>query len=133
MNKYLKLYFLDSILMIGISILTYYLIQKVAFDIQESYFASRVLAILAIISFIMNIICLILKKEFNEKSTLFVKFFLLFMFIVLILGIIMNNFMYVKCLHIGYYYGFLIFNYLLLSVYTNLSFIKEKKVRKKNK
>lgn len=69
----------------------------------------------------------LIKNELENINILFPIIYLLFLIIVIILAVIMNNKLMIQNIHYGYYISFILFNYLLLNVYSILSIIKLKK------
>ena len=138
MNKYLKYYYIDTAIIIITVILMYCLhLDQMdyygMFDSGVFFPVAAVLFAVSIIMFLLNIVLLLGKYKFEEKSILFPKYFLIFYVFIVILGILYNQFVFIKNMHVMYYFTFIILGYAMLSIYTAASFKKEKKIRKKNK
>ena len=132
MNKYLKYYYIDSLLIIIAIVLTYCL-DISAQDYWEMYgegFVFLLLYIFIIASAVLLIFNLAFhfskKYKFEETNLLFPKLYIIFFILLLILGIIYNQFALIKGLHIMYYLKFAIVGYTMLSLYTLISFKKKK-------
>ena len=137
MNKFLKYYYIDTLIII-ICVVLNYCLDLDQMDFYGMYGSGTffvipsIFIIISLISIILNIIFLLLRYRFNETNTLFPKYFLMFFILVLILGIIYNQFAFLKGIHVMYYFTFVIIGYSMLSVYTTLSFqkIKPKQIKK---
>ena len=138
MNKYLKYYYLDTLLIIITSLMIY------CFDLDQMDFfgnigsgvffpITAILMAISLISLLLNIVFKISKYNFDEDNILFPKYYLIFFILIVILGVVYNQFIFIKCIHVMYYFGFLILGYAMLSVYTSLSFKKEKNIKKRTK
>ena len=84
--------------------------------------------LLGIINFILIIFFSIKSFKYKLKNIniLFPLFHLIFSTIVIILMFIMNNKLIIPYIHFDYYETFILFNYLLLNIYSVLSFYKRK-------
>lgn len=138
MNKYLKYYYIDTFLTIALVLLNYF------FDLDQvnyyEYYGSGVLyvipTVLAVISFItivLNIAFHSCKYEFDENNLLFPKYYLIFLILILLLGIIYEQFTFISGVHIMYYLSFIICGYAMLSTYTLFSFKNNNKNKEKSK
>lgn len=85
-------------------------------------------AIFGIINLILVIIfsLKIIKHKLSEINIMFPISYLIFLLIVVILIFIMNNKLIIPYIHLNYYMPFILFNYLLLNVYSVLSFANQK-------
>jgi len=68
----------------------------------------------------------LIKNKLEQTNIIFPVVYLVFVVIVVILAYIMNNKLIIPYIHYGYYVSFILFNYLLLNIYSVLSFIKKK-------
>ena len=98
-------------------------VNQFAIDIRTS---------LNVILGVLNILLVII---FSIKSTrnnleniniLFPIFHLIFMAIITVLAILMNDKLVIPYIQYGYYLSFILFNYLLLNIYSIFSFNKKK-------
>jgi len=132
MNKYLRYYYIDTLLMIGLIILLYTL----DFDGLIIYHNSDNITfyilplIFSVSGLIITIILHISKFKFIENNLLFPKYYLIYFVIIVILAIVYNEFALIKGLHFTYYASFLLVGHAMLSVYTVLSFKKDEKKNK---
>lgn len=95
--------------------------------LKVNYFTD-VLIILAVSLFITVILLLFKKKyDLDVTSLIFPISYLSFMVFIILIAFILNNFVVVKNMHFVYYYRFIIFDYLLLCIYTILSFKSKKR------
>ena len=67
------------------------------------------------------------KYDLDVTSLIFPISYLSFMAFIILIAFILNNFVVVKNMHFVYYYRFIIFDYLLLCIYTILSFKSKKR------
>lgn len=85
---------------------------------------------------IINIILVIIfslkliKKRIDKVNILFPVSYLLFCIIVIIICFIMNTKLIIPYIQFSYYIGFILFNYILLNVYSILSLNKSKSIYK---
>lgn len=100
-------------------------VNKFGIDIRTSL--NMILSILNLLLVIIFSIKLI-KNKLDNINILFPIFHLLFMIIITILAIVMNGKLIIPYIHYGYYISFILFNYLLLNIYSILSFNKNKKL-----
>lgn len=84
--------------------------------------------ILLIVNLILVIVFSIrtIKNKLEKVNIIFPISYLIFLVIVVILTFIMNNKLMIPNIHFSYYITFILFNYLLLNIYSNLSFFKNK-------
>ena len=95
--------------------------------LKVNYFTD-VLIILAVSLFITVMLLLFKKKyDLDVTSLIFPISYLSFMAFIILIAFILNNFVVVKNMHFVYYYRFIIFDYLLLCIYTILSFKSKKR------
>lgn len=87
-------------------------------------FANYLLGIINLILLIIVSISLIKKKELQNTNILFPIIHLLFFSIVIIISILYNSKLIIPYIQFGYYLSFILFNYLLLNIYTLLSIKK---------
>lgn len=82
--------------------------------------------ILLVINCIMAIIFIIktLKKEINNVNILFPITYLVFVMVVIGIAVIINNKLFIPYIHFNYYFTFVLFNYLLLNIYSLISIKK---------
>lgn len=85
------------------------------------------------LNFILGVICLIFvliftikakKKKLNNVNILFPISYLLFLIIVSIIAVVLNNKLIIPYIHYHYYISFILINYLLLNIYSALSISK---------
>jgi len=83
-------------------------------------------ALLAIVNLVLVIIFSfkLIKKDLKKINILFPIIYLIFLIIIVIITHIMNNKLMIPNIHFGYYLSFILFNYLLLNLYSVLSFSK---------
>ncbi len=132
MNKYLRFYYLDTILLIVlILIINFCDIDQISiysdFSSGNAFPFISVLLIIGLISLIINVLFHLTHKKFIEENLLFPKYYLIFFIIIILLGLIYTKFAIIPGLHVMYYFNFIIIGYAFLSIYTNLSFEKKKK------
>lgn len=89
---------------------------------------TKVNVLLSIINLILVVIFSIklLKIKLDKVNILFPIVHLIFCVIMIILVFIINNKLMIPYIHFGYYASFILFNNLLLNVYSILSFAKRK-------
>lgn len=85
--------------------------------------------ILGIVNLILVVVFSIrlIRNKLEKINILFPITYLLFLIIVVTLSLVMNNKLMIPNMHYGYYISFIEFNYLLLNIYSVLSFDKIKK------
>ena len=84
--------------------------------------------LLVIINLILIVIFSIkIKNKLGNINLLFPIIHIIFMVLVFILSLSMNNKLLFPYMHFTYYISFILFNYLLLNIYSILSFVKLKK------
>ena len=69
----------------------------------------------------------LIKNKLENVNVLFPIIYLLFLIVVILLALVMNNKLMIPNMHYGYYISFILFNYLLLNIYSILSITKLKK------
>lgn len=118
-NIYKVLYYLCLIPFIYIFIESYTTIYNGEFSIN---------IILGIINFLLILFFLIKSFKYKLKNIniMFPIIYLIFSIIVFILMFIMNNNLIISYIHFDYYESFILVNYLLLNIYSSLSFCKRK-------
>lgn len=84
--------------------------------------------ILGILNLLLVIIFSIklIKNKLENANILFPIFHLIFMIIITTLSILMNDKLVIPYIQYGYYISFILFNYLLLNVYSVFSLNKKK-------
>ena len=91
-----------------------------------TYFGvSNILQIaLAIINLLLVIVFSIklFRKKLNKITNIFPIIYLLFLIIVWVLSIFMNDKLVIQYIHYGYYLNIMLFNYILFNLYSILSF-----------
>ena len=136
MNKYLKLYYFDTffvlLILFSIYICGYDQIDLFFLFSSGNYYpAIYIFSFISLLSLIFNIFAHINKKfTFIEENLLFPKYYLMFIIWIVILGLIINRLVIIEGLHFMYYLSFVIIGYATLSIYTSLSFKKDKKKNK---
>ena len=130
-SKYFNLYLIDTIItflicviFIVISLFHKYGDNLYFLDYFNTYYFLDILFILSISLFITNITLKRRKYLLDIDSNLFPISYLGFLIIITIIAFILNYYVVVKYMHFVYYYGFIVFDYLLLNIYTLLSFKK---------
>ena len=118
------LYYICFVFFISIWIGAYNSVNKFGIDIRTSL--NVILGILNILLVIIFSIKLI-KNKLENINILFPIFHLLFMIIITILAVLMNHKLIIPYIQYGYYISFILFNYLLLNIYSILLFNKKKK------
>ena len=99
-------------------------------SLKISFFANSIQTplffMLGIINLILVIIfsILLIKKKINKTNILFPIIYLLFLILVIIIAFIYNNKLIIPYIHFNYYISFILFNYLLLNIYSLLSIPK---------
>ena len=130
-KKYMSLYILDSVITFSIAslflILNFVKVEGSVFNFVNylsNHYFTVVLIVLSIATFIVFIL-LNRKKYTLEVDNLLMPIAYLVFTCILILGaFLLNNYVVIKNMHFVYLYRFIIFDYLLLSSYTILSFKK---------
>ena len=118
------LYYICFVFSVLIWIGAFNSVNKFGIDIRTSL--NAVLGILNLTLVIIFSIKLI-KNKLENINILFPIFHLIFMIIITILAILMNDKLIIPYIQYGYYISFILFNYLLLNVYSVLSFDKKNK------
>ena len=142
-KNYYKLYIIASIITFLINLILVIIELKTGtkaghlYNFVELYPTYPVLLVSLIISFALFMAVLFLKKEkyeLNTDNTLFPISYLCFMGLMVVIALLFNLKVVIINMHFMYYLSFIVFAYLLLSIYTLLSFnFKiEKKTSKKN-
>ena len=82
--------------------------------------------ILLVINLLLAIIFIIktFKKKLNNVNIFFPIIYLVFMIVVIGIVIIINNRLFIPYIHFNYYFTFVLFNYLLLNIYSVISIKK---------
>ena len=134
-KKYISLFIVSSVFTFLV-LASFFLLSFISRDgsvynfvdfLKVNYFTD-VLIILAVSLFITVILLLFKKKyDLDVTSLIFPISYLSFMVFIILLTFILNNFVVVKNMHFVYYYRFIIFDYLLLCIYTILSFKSKKR------
>ncbi|MBQ9072741.1 MAG: hypothetical protein IJY25_06250 [Bacilli bacterium] len=76
--------------------------------------------LILVVVFSINLI----KKKLDNINIIFPIIHLIFSILVIIIAIIMNNKLIIPNIHFSYYMSFILFNYMLLNLYSVLSFSK---------
>ena len=105
-----------SILSNKVSIYTSSIIQTFTFYL---------FGILNLLSVIIFSVSMIKKKELKNINILFPIIYLVFFASAVIISILYNSKLIIPYIHFGYYLSFIMFNYLLLNIYTLLSINKK--------
>ena len=133
-KKYFTLYYIGSLLTYSLVIiaLIYQLLasNKIGViynfsDYLDRYVLVDVLAVISFTLFIIISLFLINKKTFNIDKLIFPISYLVFFVFIVIISLLFNNKAVVKNMHFTYYYGFLIFDHILLNIYTLMSLKKK--------
>lgn len=134
-KKYISLFIVSSVFTFLV-LASFFLLSFISRDgsvynfvdfLKVNYFTD-VLIILAVSLFITVILLLFKKKyDLDVTSLIFPISYLSFMVFIILIAFILNNFVVVKNMHFVYYYRFIIFDYLLLCIYTILSFKSKKR------
>ncbi len=103
--------------------------SSMIFLMDNGVVVSSVLGIINVILTVLVTIC-VFKKKLDKVNILFPVVFLVFSIIMVILVFLMNEMVVFPYVHFNYYSKFVLINYLLLSIYTLLSFSKKKKSKK---
>lgn len=88
----------------------------------EGYLSSIILGFINLILVLLFSYLLIKKKEINNTNILFPILFLVFSIIVIIIMFLFNSRLMIPYIHYNYYISFIGINYILLNVYSLLSF-----------
>ena len=130
-KNYLVLYYLSSILTFGVIIfalvsqlcITQVVGQAYAFnEFFKDYAFVDALIIVSFFLFVFNVMLRSKKYEFKVNNDYMVLLYLVFFMIMTVIALIFNRYEIIRNIHFEYFYGFIIFDYLLLSLYTFLSF-----------
>ena len=119
-NKYLILYYMSFIL----TSIFLYLKADICYELNNIF--SFVLAVINLILVIIFSIFLF-NKKINKYNILFPILYIVFLIILVIISFILNEKIVINDIHYPYYICFLLFEYLLLNVYSLLSFDGNKK------
>ena len=130
MNKitiYKILYYICFI----ISILIWFGTKSIIKDFG-TYIGTYTNSFYAIINIVLVIIfsLKLIKKRLDKVNILFPVFYIIFCIIVTIICFIMNTKLVVPYIQFSYYIGFILFNYILLNIYSILSLNKSKSIYK---
>lgn len=121
-KMYKKLYYLCFSLSLVI-----FIISLISSGISDGFFTGFVNMLLFSINLILSLILIVSfvkKKMIKNVSIIFPVSYLTFMFAVTIIAIVYNSILLIPFIHINYYISFILFNYLLLNVYSILSISK---------
>jgi len=118
-NLYKVLYYLCSIPFVYLFIDSYIFVY-------ESYFSINL--ILGVINFLLILFFSIKSFKYKLKNinVMFPLIHLIFSALVILLTFIMNDKLIIPYIHFDYYETFILINYLLLNIYSSLSFYKRK-------
>lgn len=126
-KKYFILYYISSILtLITLVIMVFnniYAYDLLGYDYDFGIFISEhiffsILVIINCIPFIIISILLLRKKKFYINSIKFPITYIMFEIFVLIIALLFDSRVVEECVHYMYYYSFILFDYLLLNIYT---------------
>ncbi len=130
MNKntiYKILYYICFIFSLIIWFATKNIINELGTDIGA--YTNTFLLIINIVLVIIFTLKLI-RKRLDKVNVLFPVIHLIFSILVIIIALIMNNKLLIPYMHFSYYIGFILFNYLLLNIYSILLLNKSKSIYK---
>lgn len=130
MNKatmYKILYYICFVISILIWFGTKSLITELGTDIGT--YTNSLLGIINIILVIIFSLKLI-KKRIDKVNLLFPVSYIIFCIIVIIICFVMNTKLIIPYIQFSYYIGFILFNYILLNIYSILSLNKSKSIYK---
>ena len=134
-KKYISLFIIESIITFIIPLLflsmNFVVRDGSVFNFVDFLglnYLTIVVIVISIALFITILLLLFKKKyELDTNSLIFPISYLLFMIFIIIVAFILNCFVIVKNMHFVYYYRFIIYDYLLLCIYTILSFKSKKR------
>lgn len=125
MNKskiFIILYYLCLILSIGLVMYSSSLMTEFGVNIWEDITSGFVfLNIILVLIFSLRLV----KRKLKNINIIFPIIHLIFMVLVVILMFIINNKLIMPYIHFDYYISFILFNYLLLNLYSILSIYKK--------
>lgn len=125
MNKpkiFVVLYYLCLILSIGLVIYSSSVITEFGVSIWEDITSVFIfLNIILVLIFSLGLI----KRKLKNINIIFPIIHLIFMLIVVVLMFIINNKLVMPYIHFDYYISFILFNHLLLNLYSVLSINKK--------
>ena len=125
MNKskiFIILYYLCLILSIGLVMYSSSLMTEFGVSIWEDITSGFVfLNIILVLIFSLGLI----KRKLKNINIIFPIIYLIFMALVVILMFIINNKLIMPYIHFDYYISFILFDYLLLNLYSVLSIYKK--------
>lgn len=115
------LYYICFIVTLFIWISASKVIDVYAIDIRTG--SNSILGILNLV-FVIIFSIKIFKNKLKNTNILFPIIYLIFSILVVIISFIMNNKLVIPYIHFSYYVSFILFNYLLLNLYSILSINK---------
>jgi hypothetical protein len=130
-KKYFELYIIESIITFLIALV--FIVSGILgksivgidyFEIANRSYIMYLQFIIAIALFIVTIRLKIKKYSLDVQNVLFPISYFIFMIFIIIVAFILNYYVVVKNMHLLYYYNFILFDYILLSLYTVFSFKK---------
>ena len=125
MNKsivFKVLYYICFVVTLFIWIYASKVIDVYAIDIRTT--SNSILGIINLI-FIIIFSIKVFKNKLKNTNKLFPIIYLIFSIIVVIISFIMNSKLVIPYIHFSYYVSFILFNYLLLNLYSILSIHKK--------
>ena len=130
-SNYFKLYYFDSLITLALYIVIYLTTNNEfyeSYDFLDINLFSIILLVINIIILFINVYYDIKKYKFNIKDNKFPKLYIIFLISAIVISLLINKNLVLKGIAFSYYYGFVLFNYLLLNIYTLLSYeIKKNK------
>lgn len=111
----------------GITALTYFMVPQLVSS-SESFLHSlpaNILLRTINLFFVITFSILLLRKKVDKVNILFPIIYLFFFFLIIVLAFIANNKLIIPNIHFGYYFSIVLFNYLLLNIYSLLSITKK--------
>ena len=116
------LYYICFVVTLFIWIYASKVIDVYAIDIRTT--SNSILGIINLI-FIIIFSIKVFKNKLKNTNILFPIIYLIFSIIVVIISFIMNSKLVISYIHFSYYVSFILFNYLLLNLYSILSIHKK--------
>lgn len=109
-----------------ITVMMYLMLSQTTkvFNPPIEVFTSTLLSTINLILVIIFTI-LIIKGKLNKINILLPILYILFLIIIIIISFIYNNILIYPYIHFNYYISFILFNYLLLNIYSILSIEKK--------
>ena len=138
-NNYFKLYVCSSIITFLVNIIFLLLqfksgkVPGVMYDFLELYKGYPLVIIMIVLGFALFVLNVNFKRnkyELDKTNNLMIYGYMCFFSLMLIIALLFNCKVIMKNIQLIYYYGFIVFDYLLLSVYTLLSFKLDNKKKK---